>query len=242
MKTCSTIFRPQYFKVWTIISDDLRIEPFDEKVYAAIDWFHGMKDGVCKASNQTLAELIKPCDPQPRSVQNSLNRLEECGYIRREYKDEAKRNRVRIVPLISPQLERKGDDRQKTSESVMIDERIRDDRASESVMTRVRIVSKNRSKDIAATSAAQAPFSLSEEIRKMEADKRRDLNIIALYFDERKPDLRTKAQFQEALRRHLRAAKSLVAFNDDQIIKGMRKAKQSTTEWTLETIGKMLTK
>ena len=123
-----TLFRPQYWKIWTIISDHPKIEPFDEKVYAAIDWFHGMKDGECRASNATIATLIKPTDPQPRSVQNSLNRLESCGFIRREYKDTAKRNRIRITPLISPMLERTTGDRQETSETVMIDERNGDDR------------------------------------------------------------------------------------------------------------------
>ncbi len=122
------IFRPQYWKIWTIISDHPKIEPFDEKVYAAIDWFHGMKDGECRASNATIAILIKPSDPQPRSVQNSLNRLESCGFIRREYKDIAKRNRIRITPLISPMLERTTGDRQETSETAMIDERNGDDR------------------------------------------------------------------------------------------------------------------
>ena len=142
-----TLFRPQYWKIWTIISDHPKIEPFDEKVYAAIDWFHGMKDGECRASNATIAILIKPTDPQSRSVQNSLNRLESCGFIRREYKDTAKRNRIRITPLISPILERTTGDRQETSETVMIDERNGDDRASETAMTRVRVVRKNISKN-----------------------------------------------------------------------------------------------
>lgn len=142
------IFRPRFWITPTILSDDKRIEPFDEKVYAAVDWFHGMKDGECRASNATLAELIRPNDPQPRSVQNSLNRLEQCGYINRKYKDEAKRNRVRIVPLIELRVVRNGDDTQGTSEMAMIPVRIRDDRASESVMTRVRIRSNKRSKSI----------------------------------------------------------------------------------------------
>lgn len=94
----------------------------------------------------------------------------------------------------------------------------------------------------AATSAAEAPFNLSQEIKKMEESKRRDLNIIALYLDERRPDLRTKGQISTAIKRHIRAAASLKDFTDDQLIKGMRKAKQLTPEWTLETIVKMLTK
>lgn len=148
-----TIFRPRYWMVPTIISDDPRTEPFDEKVYAAVDWFHGMKDGECRASNQTLAELIKPHDPQPRSVQNSLNRLEECGYIARYYKDAGRRNRERIVPLIELAVRNRHDT---SNETAMIPERNGDDTASETAMTRVRIVSKNRSNKAAQSAAGNA--------------------------------------------------------------------------------------
>jgi len=85
-------------------------------------------------------------------------------------------------------------------------------------------------------------FSLREEIKKLEDNKRRDLNIIGLYFDERKPDLRTKEQFAVALKRHLRAARDLKPFSDDQIIDAIRKAKEFVPGWTLETLLKILTK
>ena len=147
------VFRPTFWITPTLLSDDPCIEPFDEKVYAAIDWFHNMKDGECRASNNTLAILIKPSDPQPRSVQNSLIRLETQGYIRREYKDEAHRNRLRIVPLIVMKVERTVSDRRKPSETAMIDVRNGDDRASETAMTRVITVSNKRSKKVPARGA-----------------------------------------------------------------------------------------
>lgn len=128
MNEARKVFRPRFWITPTLLADDPRIEPFDEKVYAAVDWFHGMKDGECRASNITLAELIKPADPQPRSVQNSLTRLEECGYIRRDYKDQEKRNRLRIVPLIELQRVRNDDDTPKTSELAMTPVRNGDDR------------------------------------------------------------------------------------------------------------------
>lgn len=87
-----------------------------------------------------------------------------------------------------------------------------------------------------------AQFSLKDEIKKLEDNTRREMNIIALYFDERKPDLQTKAQYQIALKRHLRAAKQLIPFTDAQIIKGLKQAKQQTPDYTIETIVKMLTK
>ncbi len=100
---------------------------------------------------------------------------------------------------------------------------------------------KELKKEYAATSAAP-PFSLQEAIRKMEEDPRRTINIIALYFRERKPDLRTREQAHEAIKRHLRAAKSLVPFTNDQILDGLPRAKRLTGEWTLETLSKVLTK
>jgi len=87
-----------------------------------------------------------------------------------------------------------------------------------------------------------APFSLKDEIKKLEDNSRREMNVIALYFEERKPDLQNKEQYQIALKRHLRAAKQLKPFTDNQILNGVKKAKFQTPEWTLETVVKMLTK
>jgi len=96
-------------------------------------------------------------------------------------------------------------------------------------------------KDIAEQSSAQA-FSLKEYIKEMEDDSRRDINIIALYFEEKKPDIQTKAQAHVAIRRHLRAAKNLIPFTDKQILDAIPKAKRITAEWTIETLVKVLTK
>ncbi len=85
-------------------------------------------------------------------------------------------------------------------------------------------------------------YSFIDEIKKLEDSERRDLNIIAFYLDLRKPDLRTREQFQVALRRHLRPAKELIPFEDSQIVEGCKKAKKLTDEWTLETCLKMLIK
>ena len=95
--------------------------------------------------------------------------------------------------------------------------------------------------DIAPTSGAEV-FSLKDEIKKLEDSTRRDLNIIALYLEKRNPDIRTKAQLSIAIKRHLRPAKDLSAFEDSQIIKGFELAKKSTADWVLETAVKMLTK
>lgn len=101
-----------------------------------------------------------------------------------------------------------------------------------------RTIKKNH---IAETSSAQA-FSLKEGIQTLEDSPRRDLNIIALYFEEKQPDLKSSAQFQVAVKRHLRPAKSLSVFTDNQILDAVPKAKRITEDWTCETLLKVLTK
>lgn len=95
-------------------------------------------------------------------------------------------------------------------------------------------------RDIATNVAEE--FSFKEEIRILEDSSRRDLNIIAMYFEEKKPDIRNKAQLSVAIRRHLRGAKQLCPFTDTQILDALPKAKKSTPDFTLETLVKMLTK
>lgn len=100
---------------------------------------------------------------------------------------------------------------------------------------------KNTNKEQGAPSGAWV--SLKEEIKKLEDSSRRDLNIIALYLSERNPDIQNAEQYQVTLARHLRPAKALIAFTDEQILNGVQKAKNKyPEEWTLETVTKILTK
>lgn len=86
-------------------------------------------------------------------------------------------------------------------------------------------------------------FNLKDEIKKLEDNKRRDLNIIALYLERRKPDIQSKAQLQVVLRRHLRAARDLKPFTDEQILKACKTAEREYPKfWTLDTIIKILIK
>lgn len=86
-------------------------------------------------------------------------------------------------------------------------------------------------------------YLLTEEITKLENSTRRDLNIIALFFRYKKPDLRTYEQYQVALTRHLKPAKALVLFDNEQLIKAIDIAKKEYPEiYTLETLLKILTK
>ena len=95
---------------------------------------------------------------------------------------------------------------------------------------------------IAPAKADAQPFSLKVEIEKLYDSPRRDMNVIALYLEQRKPDIQSRAQLSVAIKRHLRPAKDLVPFTDDQILNAIPRAKGITSEWTLETLGKVLTK
>ena len=101
-------------------------------------------------------------------------------------------------------------------------------------------IEKDRIEEIPAN--AGEVFSLKEEIHKLENSPRRDLNIIAMYFEERKPNIQNYQQFQVALKRHLRDAKDLVPFTDNQILDAVPKANKLTSDWTIGTLIKILTK
>lgn len=91
--------------------------------------------------------------------------------------------------------------------------------------------------------ASDTPFSLKEEIKKLEDSPRRDMNIIALYLDHRKPDLQNRQQYSETIKRHLKPAISLKSFTDSQILKALDYCKKEYKDiYTLETLMKVLTK
>lgn len=86
-------------------------------------------------------------------------------------------------------------------------------------------------------------FSLKGEIQKLEENPRRDLNIIGLYFKRRLPDIKSKEQYAIALKRHLKPAKDLIPFTNDQLIDAIDYAQREYKSiYTLETLIKILTK
>jgi len=109
------------------------LEKLDRDVYAVVYWYEHLKDGECRAGNTAIARV---CRAEPRSVQNSLNRLEAAGCITREYKDATKRNRLRIYTHIAYKNVRTTEDTRKTSEAQRIGERNMEDTASEPQSTR----------------------------------------------------------------------------------------------------------
>ena len=56
-----------------------------------------MRNEKCTVCNKTLAEIVKTT---PMTIANSLTNLEARGYIKRLFKDTAKRHRLEIIPLV----------------------------------------------------------------------------------------------------------------------------------------------
>ena len=160
------IIKPDFYIIPRQVADDERTHPMDEKIYAIVYWFERLKDGECRAGNTTIAEIAM-CDP--KSVKNSLTRLEQCGYIVRTYKDKAKRNRTSIHTKVAYGVEGNADDSQKTREMPMTHEGNASDSAREMSVTRI-----SNSKEVIEKSKSETPgeyarrfFEDEEEQEKM---------------------------------------------------------------------------
>lgn len=91
--------------------------------------------------------------------------------------------------------------------------------------------------------SSSTPFSLKDEIKKLENNPQRNLNIIGLYFEKRNPTFENYKQYQIALRRHLKPSKLLENFTDNQILNAIEYAEKEYKDiYTLETLIKILTK
>lgn len=97
MKHLQTTYLPDFLLTpYTLIADE-RVDAMDEKIYAVLYWYEHLKGGDCNPSNQEIARIVHASDETGiRSVQNSLTKLEQLGYIEREYGDAARRNRISI--------------------------------------------------------------------------------------------------------------------------------------------------
>jgi len=92
------IYKPDFLIIPYPLLEDDEIGAQEQKLYGVVYWFSRLKNEKCTASNLTLAEIVRS---SPKSISNSLNRLEERGYILRTYKDNQRRNREEIIPLIA---------------------------------------------------------------------------------------------------------------------------------------------
>lgn len=139
---------PDFLIIPMQVIRDTRLQQVDRLVYGIVYWYEHLKDGRCFASNSTIANVLGTTG---RVVQNGMTRLEEFGYIRRIYKDGAKRNRTEIQCTVAYKYSK--------SANVPQDTRVRpiDDSAYHLQMTRGRIRNKNKEKN---TSASQSDANI----------------------------------------------------------------------------------
>lgn len=96
------------------------------------------------------------------------------------------------------------------------------------------------------------PFTLAEYIASMRQSPLRHIRLIGEYADQISPDLKTKGQWTVFTKRHVRAAKALEVFSDEQIERAMGRIEKDCrskknprgfiTNWGLETLLKYVTK
>lgn len=110
--------------------------------------------------------------------------------------------------------------------------------------TQVRLGKVRLGKDNApAKAGAPELFKWNEYLEEMFESDRADLNVIALYFQEKKLKFDTREEAGVAIKRHLRAAREVAKFGDDKIVKAVKRTKEEyPSVWTIETILKILTR
>jgi hypothetical protein len=89
--------------------------------------------------------------------------------------------------------------------------------------------------------AEATEWSFEEEIKKLLEDKRKHLNIIAVYWKEKGWKFENKEQFNTAIRREVKPAFALKGYTGEQILQAFDFCTQKYPEiWTLETCIKSL--
>jgi hypothetical protein len=86
-------------------------------------------------------------------------------------------------------------------------------------------------------------FNFEDYLKTMLSDKNRHIQIIAKYIATRGLKFDTKDKVQVAIRRHLRPARQLCAFSDEELRYAAEfcQKKYYNIDWTLDTMLKVLT-
>lgn len=217
---------PQFLIIPYQIVEDSETQSLDERIYGVIYWLTQLRGERCVASNKTLAEVSKTT---PKSLQNSLLRLEKRGYIHRKYYDALKKRREEIIPLIVFTKVSPVDDTKDEGVSSV------DDGGVSSVDDQ-----NNKSNLKKNSSDEGSEFSIKQEITKLEGSTRKDFKIIAHYLKEKNLNFDNHDQYITYFKRCLKAAKDLKGYNADQVQKTINHCRANYDEWTLETISKTI--
>lgn len=89
--------QPDFLIIPIVVKNSPKLQPSDWIVYAVVYWYEHMRDGICTAANETIAEVA---GIEARTVRVALQRLEEAGFIKRDYRDKQKKIRAQIRCLV----------------------------------------------------------------------------------------------------------------------------------------------
>jgi DNA-binding MarR family transcriptional regulator len=90
--------KPDFLIIPLVLQHDGRIRPSDLIIYGVIYWYEHLRDGECRASNESIGEVA---GIDVRTVRAGLDRLERAGYIRRLYQDQERKLRDRIECMVA---------------------------------------------------------------------------------------------------------------------------------------------
>jgi len=92
-----------------------------------------------------------------------------------------------------------------------------------------------------ATKSQLKEFSFKSKLEEMKKDKKRHIQIIALYWEYKNFQFANQQQYQAALKRELRPAKALIGYPDEEIVAVMDWLCDNVNfPWKLETIHKFI--
>lgn len=89
--------QPDFLIIPMLVKEHKNLRPSDWIIYAVVYWYEHMKDGKCVASNATIGRVARVDD---RTVRAALDRLEQAGFIKRDYTARDRKNRVQIRCLV----------------------------------------------------------------------------------------------------------------------------------------------
>lgn len=182
------------------------------------------RDGVCYATNSYFAKLY---GVESRTASRLISELEAAGFLRAD--TDKKRGNIRKLEILVDK-----------NISTTIDKKDSQHSVSDNTNTDT---DNNNILSVSDTGTGDGEFNLKKEIHKLKTSPRRHLSLIGEYLEERKVDLQNREQFQYAIRRHVKAARELSNFTDEQIGNATVQAqKEYPNYYTLETLLKILTR
>jgi DNA-binding Lrp family transcriptional regulator len=202
------VFEPDFLNIPYVV---MHMQPADRFTFGAIYMFSSLSQKRCIASNVEIGRIAKI---SPESVSNSLNKLEEEGFIKRHFKDNNKRTRDWIEVLVGFVKIPSGngiDTISRLDKIPSTDEHIKN-------IDKETVVEDNKE-----------DFNLEKETQRLldyQGERFYFLNIIGIFIKRKKPDLRNKKQFNKFVKDYTWAAKQLEIYDNDQIIKAIKQAEE----------------